>query len=105
MTVLALLIANAIAHIISFIQLRKAKSPNAIGVLVFAFINGVLAVLLWLGVTWSPWLILAFATIGAIGLLTTTIIPKKGTWIDYVILLLDMAIVGLTYFSFGMLGV
>lgn len=101
MTVLALLISNAIAHIISFIQLRKAKSPNAIGVLVFAFINGVLAVLLWQNVVWATWLIVAFTLIGSVGLLSTTLIPKKGKWIDYVILLLDISIIGLSFTVLG----
>lgn len=104
MTIIYLLIANAIAHIISFAQLRKAKSPNATGVFVFIFVNAILAGLLWLGMAWAPWLVVACAIIGGVGLLTTTLIPKKGTWIDFVILLLDMSIIGLAYASFNLFG-
>jgi len=85
------LVANAIAHVISYLKLRKSKSPNAVGVLAFVFINAIIAVLLWQGVSWAIWLALAFPLIGGLALLFTTIIPGKGGWIDYLILLFDIA--------------
>lgn len=95
LTIIALFLANAIAHIISYNNLRKTKSPNANGVLVFVFINALLALLLWQKLSWAKWLALIFPAIGGLGLITTTISKGKGTWIDYVILILDIAIVGL----------
>lgn len=95
MTIIYLLIANAIAHIISFVKLKKTNAPNAMGVLAFAFINAMIAFSLWQGFTWVKWLALAFPLIGGLGLLLTTILKKKGTWIDYIILTLDILIVTL----------
>ena len=93
--IIVLFIANAIAHIISYQRLRQAKAPNAIGVLAFVFIYAIIAVLLWQDLNWSKWLAIIFSAVGSLGLLTTTILKGKGTWIDYVILALDIAIVGL----------
>lgn len=95
MTLIYLLIANAIAHIISFVKLNKIKAPNAMGVLLFVFINAIIAFLLWQGFAWVKWLALAFPLLGSLGLLFTTILKKKGTWIDYIILMLDIFIVSL----------
>lgn len=95
MTIIYLLIANAIAHIISFVKLKKINAPNTMGVLLFVFINAAIAVLLLLGFAWAKWLALAFPLIGGLGLLLTTILKKKGTWIDYIILMLDIFIVTL----------
>jgi len=44
---------------------------------------------------WAKWLALAFPTIGGLGLLTTTILQGKETWIDYLILILDIAVFAL----------
>jgi len=96
-TIIALLLANAIAHIISFQKLRKVKAPNAMGVLAFAFINLIIALLLWQELGWAKWLALAFPAIGGLGLCTTTIFKGKGTWIDYIILILDIAVLGLIF--------
>lgn len=95
MTLISLFVANAIAHVISYIRLNQAKAPNATGVLGFVFINAIIAVLLYLTFGWVKWLALAFPLIGGLALLTTTILRGKGTWIDYVILVLDIIIVGL----------
>jgi len=94
-TIIALYIANAIAHIISYQRLRKVKAPNARGVLAFVFINVIIAILLWQGLGWSKWLALIFPIVGGLGLLITTILKGKGTWVDFVILVLDIAIIGL----------
>lgn len=99
MTLIYLLIANAVAHIVSFVKLNPVKAPNAMGVLVFVFINAGIAALLWQGFTWAKWLALAFPLIGGLGLLFTTILKKKGTWIDYIILVLDIFIVALVLMS------
>lgn len=95
MTLIYLLIANAVAHIVSFVKLNQVKAPNAMGVLAFVFINAGIAALLWQGFAWAKWLALAFPFIGGLGLLFTTILKKKGTWIDYIILVLDIFIVAL----------
>ena len=92
---IGLFIANAVAHIISYQMLRQTKAPNASGVFAFVFINTIIAILLWLNLEWVKWLAIIFPSIGGLGLLTTTILKGKGTWIDYVILILDIAIVGL----------
>jgi len=94
-TIIILFIANALAHIISFQKLQKIKAPNAMGVLAFVFINAIIAVLLWQGIAWSKWLALVFPAIGGLGLLFTTILKGKGTWIDFIILFLDIGIIGL----------
>lgn len=93
MTLIYLLISNAIAHIISYTKLKQAKAPNAMGVLAFVFINAIIAILLWQGLNWAKWLALAFPLIGGFGLLITTILKKKGTWIDYIIFVLDILII------------
>lgn len=93
MTLIYLLIANAIAHIISYLRLQKSKAPNTTGVLVFVFINAIIALLLWQGFSLAKWVALIFPLIGGFGLLTTTILKGKGTWIDYVILILDIVII------------
>lgn len=96
MTLLYLLIANAIAHVVSFNQLYKVNALDAVGVFVFILINVLLAGLLWQALSWAPWLILIFTLIGGTGLLASRFIPKKAQWIDYVILLLDTLIAGLS---------
>lgn len=93
--IILLFVANAIAHIISYLKLKKAKSPNAMGVLAFVFINFIMALLLWQRLDWAIWLALIFPTFGGLGLLVTTIRKGKGTWIDYAILVLDITIVAL----------
>jgi len=89
------LLANTVAHVISYLKLRSIKAPNATGVLVFAIINAAIALLLWQGIDWAKWLALAFPIIGGLGLLTVTILKGKGTWIDYIILVLDIVIITL----------
>jgi len=92
-TIIGLLIANAIAHIISFVRLNKINSPDKNGVLAFVFINAIVAVLLWQGIDWAKYLALIFPLLGGLGLLFTNILKGKGTWIDYLILALDVALV------------
>lgn len=101
MTLISLFLANALAHVVSYQRLTKAKAPNATGVLVFVFINAIIAALLWQGISWAKWPALIFPSVGGLALLLTTIIKGEGTWIDYFILLLDIAIIGIvltTYF-------
>jgi len=98
--IISVLIANAIAHIISFQKLRKAEAPNSMGVLAFVFLNFIIAFLLWQGIAWAKWLALIFPATGGLGLLVTTILKSKGTWIDYVILVLDIVIVGLVLYYY-----
>jgi len=93
--IIGLLVANAIAHVVSFKKLKDANDNSANGVAAFVVINLALAVILGLGFAWAKWPVLLFPLIGGLGLLLTTIIKGKGTWIDYVILILDIAIVGL----------
>jgi len=95
-TIIILLIANAIAHVISYRKLKAANDGGANGVAGFVGINLILALILWQGFPWAKWPVLIFPLIGGLGLLLTTIIKGKGTWIDYLILALDIAIVGLT---------
>lgn len=96
MLIITLLMANAIAHVISFVQLRKVQSPHATGVFIFIFVNALLAGLVWFNVNWAMYLVLIGAIIGCLGLLITTLLPKKGQWVDYVILLLDISIISLS---------
>jgi len=88
-------VANAIAHIISFQKLKKAKDANAAGVLAFVFINALIALLIGLGFSWAKWPAIAFPAIGGLALFFTTLIQGKGGWIDYVILALDILIISL----------
>lgn len=94
-TIISLLLANAVAHIVSYLKLRKVKAPNATGVLAFVFINALIAILIWQGLAWAKWLALIFPAVGGLALLFTTILRGKGTWIDYVILILDIIIISL----------
>jgi len=94
-TLIGIFAANAFAHVISFQKLRQAKAADAPGVLVFAFINAVIAVLLWQGIGWTKWLALAVPVIGGAALFFTKIIKGHGTWIDYIILILDILAIGL----------
>ncbi|MEM7375164.1 MAG: hypothetical protein AAF587_41605 [Bacteroidota bacterium] len=94
--IIAALIANAIAHILSFQKLKQAEDSNATGVLAFVFINALIALFLGLDLSWAKWLAIAFPAIGGLALLITTIVKGKGGWIDYTILGLDMLIIFLT---------
>ena len=91
----ALFVANATAHFVSYLKLRQNKAPNALGVLAFVFINAIIAVILWQELNWGEWLALVFPAIGGLGLLLTTILKGKGTWIDYIIFVLDIMTVTL----------
>ena len=97
---LGALLANALAHVYSYRQLSKEQSENALGVLVFAFVNASLAGLLWFQIEWAHWPTLILPLLGATGLSITTLIPGKGGVVDYIILLLDILIIGLTWFLF-----
>jgi len=88
-----LFVANAAAHIVSFQQLRKAGSENAIGVLAFAGINAALAIVTLADISWAYWPALAFPSIGGVALTATTIVPGKGKPIDLTILALDVVTV------------
>ena len=98
--IIAALIANAVAHIISFRKLKQAEDSNATGVLAFVFINAIIAVLIWQEFAWAKWLALIFPVVGGTALLITTILRGKGTWIDYLILILDIVIIGMVLKSF-----
>lgn len=100
MTLISLFIANAVAHIISYVKPQQAKAPNVMGVLAFVFINAIIALLLWQNMDWAKWPALIFPSVGGLGLLGTTIIQGKGTWIDYVILVLDIVVIGLVLSQF-----
>jgi len=89
-SIIGVFIANCIAHIISFQKLNKMNASDAPGVLLFAVINAIIAILLWLGIGWTKWLALLVPAIGGGALLFTKIIKGEGTWIDYVILVLDI---------------
>ena len=93
-------IANALAHIISYQKLSKAKAPNKMGVLAFVFINILIAILLWQRFEWAKWVAIVFPIVGGLGLLFTTILKRKGIWIDYTIFVLDIVIVGLVLYNF-----
>ncbi len=93
--IVALFLVNAVAHIISYLKLRKTKAPNSLGVLVFVFINGAIAGLLWQEIAWATWPAIIFPAIGGLGLLFTTILKGKAIWIDYLILVLDITIISL----------
>jgi len=101
-TIIALLLVNAVAHIISFQKLKRTKAPNAMGVLVFVFINALIAILLWQGLSWAKWLALIFPAVGGLALFIGTILKGNGAWIDYVILTLDILILALilNYYNF-----
>lgn len=93
MPIIIAFIANSVLHIISFLNLKKSKSPNATGVLVFVFINAIIAYLLWKDIEWAKWVAVIFPILGGIGLLMTTIMKGKGQWVDYLIFILDIVIV------------
>lgn len=93
MLLVKLFALNAIAHIISFVGLNKAKSPNRIGVLAFVFINAAIGLLLFFNVSWSIWLALIFPAIGVLALLFGTLFKGNGKLIDYIILILDIVII------------
>jgi len=88
-----LFVLNAVAHVVSYRQLSARSAPNSGGVLAFAVINAVLAVLVGIDVSWAKWPALVFPALGGMGLLATTIAPRKGTPIDFTILGLDIVTV------------
>ncbi len=94
-TIVSLFVINAIAHTISYLKLRQIKALNKTSVLIFVFINTLIAILLWQRLDWAKWTALIFPIAGGLGLLTTTILKGKGTWIDIIILILDIVIVRL----------
>jgi len=95
-TIIGVFAANCIAHVVSFLKLKEQNSSDAPGVLVFAFINVIVGVLLFLGASWAKWFALAVPLIGGGALLLTKIIKGQGTWIDYIILILDIVAIGLS---------
>jgi len=97
--IIILFVLNAVAHIISHKKLKAADSTLSNGVLAFVFINGIIALLLLLGINWVNWLAIIFPLIGGLALLFTTILKGKGTLIDYIILILDVWIIILLYFK------
>lgn len=90
---ISLCILNTLAHLVAFKQLSKAKDPSKIGVLIFAFINTSLALLFSYRIEWAKWPALIFPLLGGSLLVFTTILKGKGTWIEYVLLLLDIGII------------
>jgi len=78
-----LFVANAVAHVVSYRQLADRAAPGQGGVLAFAGIR--------------PALI--FPTLGGLGLTANTILPRKGTSIDFTILGLDISTVVLVIFG------
>jgi len=91
--IILLFVSNAVAHIFSFLKLNQTKSTDRFGVLVFVFLNAIIACLLYLNISWIKWLALIVPIIGGMGLLLTTIIKGKGSLIDYIILILDILII------------
>jgi len=86
-----LFVANAIAHVVSFLQMRSSGAANSAGVLVFAAVNAAVALLLVLDVSWSQWPALIVPIIGGSGLFATPIRSGQGMPIDYTIFGLDLA--------------
>jgi len=72
---------------------------NAGGVLAFAGINAILAVLVGLDLSWARWPALILPAVGGLGLTANTILPRKGTPIDFTILGLDISTVVLVIFG------
>lgn len=89
----AIFAANALAHVVSFRQIRANGGDNAAGVLAFVFVNAALAVLVGLALPWAGWPALLFPAVGGLGLFTTVIRHGRGTPIDYAILGLDVVTV------------
>mgnify|MGYP000515673177 CR=1 FL=1 len=56
------------------------------------FINTFISLLFWRQIVWVKWLAIIFPTVGGLRLLVTTILKNKGTWIDYIILILDVLV-------------
>ena len=94
-TILALFWLNAISHVISFVKLNKTDDPIKNGVLAFVFINAIIAILLYQGVTWGKYPALIFPMLGGMALLVSTLLKGKGTWIDFVIFGIDVVTIGL----------
>lgn len=97
--VIILLLINAFFHAISFFLLRNDKAPSRWGVLAFVIINTVIGVSLLKGTEWAEFLALAFPLIGGVGL-SLQIKKTKYPYIDYVILGLDILIVGIMLYLF-----
>jgi len=88
--IIFLFAANSIAHWFSYGSLKAKNDPGATGVLGFVFINLIIAILLSFEFDWAKWPALIFPLIGGMGLLITTILKGKGTFIDYLIFVLDV---------------
>jgi len=91
--------ANAVAHVISYRQLAAKAAPNQGGVLLFAAVNVVLALLVGFDLSWAKWPALILPTLGGLGLSATTILPGKGTPIDFTILGLDITTIAVVLFG------
>lgn len=93
--IVLLLSLNAISHVFSYKELNEIEDSSADGVLAFAFINAIVAILFVLDYAWSKWLVLAFPAIGVTALFMTTLVQGKGKLVDYIIFVLDITIIGL----------
>ena len=93
--IVLLLFANSLAHIISFLELNKTKAPNRWGVLAYVFILAALGILILQNTTWAVYPALVFPLIGMIVLGTEVFKNRGGSWIDYVILALDVLTIGI----------
>ena len=91
-SLVALSLANAAAHWVSYNAMKKRKAPGANGVLSFCFVNAGLAISTYhfMEAPWAQKLGMAFPSIGCLGLCTNKLIPGKGTAIDYVVFVLDI---------------
>lgn len=93
--VIGLLLANAVLHVISYFELEHQQSNQRWGALAFVLINALLAALFTRSLIWARYLAIVFPLIGGIGLLTQLKSSKIPKWINYAILIVDAAIVGL----------
>ena len=104
-TLVILLVANAVVHLLSFNALNMSKDKNRWAVFAFAIINAVLVILIKAGFPWARYLALLFPLIGGIALLTQLSKSNSPRWMDYTILLLDALIIVLILYSLLFIGV
>ena len=92
MTLLALLLAiDAILHIV--VIARFGTGNNNMPFLVFAIIDAVLAVLVFLLVPYMVWVTLVLSAIGLIGLTVTFSKPQREKTLDKIIWVVDAVVV------------
>lgn len=92
MTLLALLLlVDAAAH--AFVVYRYGTGDNNMPFLIFAVVDLVLAIAVFLAWPYALWATLILSIIGLIGLTVTFNKPQRDKTLDYVIWALDAAII------------